>query len=44
MTSEDYINLLTLVKEVRMMLFGLLKRLDVRNTRPANPKKNILAQ
>jgi len=44
MASEDFINLVAQVKEVRMMLFGLLKRLDVQNTRPANPKKNALLQ
>lgn len=44
MPSEDFVNLLTLLKQVRMMLFGLLKRLDVRNTRPPDPKKTILSQ
>jgi hypothetical protein len=37
--AEDYVAALTLVKQVRMMLFGLLKKLDLPANRPGQKKK-----
>ena len=36
--SHNYVSLLTQVKKVRMMLFGLLKRLDASKARTEQPK------
>ncbi len=39
--EADFIGVLTPLKEVRMMLFGLLKRLDPRHSRPAQRDEAI---
>lgn len=38
----DFVEVLTPLKEVRMMLFGLLKRLDTRTSRPIEVDKAIV--
>jgi len=37
--AEDYVAAMTLVKQVRMMLIGLLKKLDLPNNRAGSKKK-----
>ncbi len=37
--TADFVEVLTSLKEVRMMLFGLLKRLDTRTSRPTEREK-----
>ena len=42
--ETDFVGLLTQLKEVRMMLFGLLKRLDPRTPRSIEREKAIVVQ
>lgn len=43
-TEGDFVSVLTPLKEARMMLFGLLKRLDPRTSHPIEPDKAIVVQ
>ena len=43
-TSADFVGVVTPLKEVRMMLFGLLKRLDLRKENPLEHDKTVVVQ
>lgn len=41
-SDADFVEVMTPLKEVRMMLFGLMKRLDSRASRSTDPAKGVV--